>query len=484
MKRLHPGPGGEMKHSILEKKELVLITLVGIVIRLIDIARPFSGLYKWNEGHYATTALNYFKYGILLPMNEYGLDLTTPPLFTWLIYASFKLFGVHEWAARLPSLMFGILSVVIVYLIAEILYGKKVAVVSAFIATLSPGIVYFSRNTQLESMFTALSLAAVLFLIYYLKSGRMRWYYISIICLSAAIFTKYTTILIYPVLVWVWFKQGKHRWTKYENSLLLCYFILPLIPSILWTAQAVAMRPTLTAWYVSKPETPWTLISALNAFYKAVTIFIPEHFGHVFYYPLIISIPFLLISWRRHVVILIYTLPWLLLILVFPEFYLNNSYYHYSMLYGMAILLAYSTVTVGQVIGASTNLNLRVAGLWMLVLIMFLSIYQYNSEFHSYYTDFSKANETVPFYSAKLVASENVDHALVVADLPMTMFYLGGDPEYVKLAYTTQGLINAVEEEKYTYLVTYYEGNRTLREVLEDHDYFQIAPRAWKRPQN
>ncbi len=71
----------------------------------------------------------------------------------------------------------------------------------------------------------------------------------------------------------------------------------------------------------------------------------------------------------------------------------------------------------------------------------------------------------------------------MVADLPMTMFYLGGDPEYIKLAYTTQGLINAVEEEKYTYLVTYYEGNRTLREVLDDHDYIQIAPRAWKKSQ-
>jgi hypothetical protein len=151
------------------------------------------------------------------------------------------------------------------------------------------------------------------------------------------------------------------------------------------------------------------------------------------------------------------------------------------MLYGMAILLAYSAVSVGQAIGASTNLNLRVAGLWMLVLIMVLSMYQYNSEFHSYYTDFSKANETEPFYSAKLVAEENVKGELVVVDFPMTMFYAGADPAYVKPAYYTDGILEAIKQDKYSYFVIYYSANATVREALEEYKYIQIAPRAWHK---
>jgi 4-amino-4-deoxy-L-arabinose transferase-like glycosyltransferase len=472
-----------MKRQIHEKKELILIIAVGIALRLIDIGRPFSGLYKWNEGHYATTALNYFKYGMSLPMNEYGLDLTTPPLFSWFIYASFKVFGVSEWAARLPSFVFGIVSLVLVYLIAAALYEKKTAIVSAFIAAVSPGIVYFSRNIQLESMFTAFTLAALLFMVYYKETADVRWLVASGIYLSIAILTKYPAALVYPALLWIWVKHRDFKQGIQESAKLILFITLPLLPSLLWLLHAMSEKPALTAWYFNKPEVLWNLFTAGTSLYLALTQFIPEHFGNIFYYPLIIVMPLLLIKWRKHSVVLFFTLPWMLLILVFPEFYLNNSYYHYPMLYGMAILLAYSAVSIGHAIGSSTNLNLRVAGLWMMVLIMVLSIYQYNSEFRSYYTDFSKANETEPFHSAKLVAEENIKGELVVADLPMTMFYLGGDPEYIKLAYTTQGLINAVEEEKYTYLVTYYEGNQTLRAVLDDNDYVQIAPRAWKKSQ-
>jgi len=30
-------------------KNIILITLLGVALRLIDITRPFSGLYKWTK---------------------------------------------------------------------------------------------------------------------------------------------------------------------------------------------------------------------------------------------------------------------------------------------------------------------------------------------------------------------------------------------------------------------------------------------------
>lgn len=145
----------------------------------------------------------------------------------------------------------------------------------------------------------------------------------------------------------------------------------------------------------------------------------------------------------------------------------------------MSILLGYFVVLIAEKFGKSKTLKIGKPIIVLLVLL--ISLYQYNIYFHSYYTDFSDANEIRPFQSAKYVADMNSNHDLVVADLPPTMFYLGGDPEYIKLAYTTQGLINAVKEDKYTYLVTYYAGNRTLNETLQEYNYTQIAPRAWKK---
>jgi 4-amino-4-deoxy-L-arabinose transferase-like glycosyltransferase len=464
---------------IRKNKWLILTIFLGLIFRLIDIARPFSGLGKWNEGHYSITALNHFNYGIFLTINEYGLDLTTSPLFSWLIYFSFRIFGVHEWAARIPSLFFGMISLILVYLIAEKLYGYRVGLAATFIAAISPGVAYFSRNIQLESTFTAFALAALLFLIYYKDGYDIKWLIASGVNLSIAILTKYPAILVYPALIWVWFKQQNYSGGRREINRLLLYILLPVLPSLLWLYFAFSTNFTLTTWYFNKPEVIWNLGTAKTAFYLAIVKFIPEHFGYVFYIPFLLTFIWILKDLKRHMAVFLFTFSWFLLIFAFPDFYLSNMYYHYPMLYGMSILLGYFVVVIAEKFGKCKTLEIGRPIIVLLVLV--ISLYQYNIYFHSYYTDFSEANEISPFQSAIYVAEINSYHDLVVTDLPPTMFYLGGDPGYIKLAYTTQGLINAVKEDKYIYLVTYYAGNRTLNETLQDYNYTQIAPRAWKK---
>jgi 4-amino-4-deoxy-L-arabinose transferase-like glycosyltransferase len=472
-----------MKTSEADKRpnSVLSVLIIGLIIRLIDIAKPFSGLGKWNEGHYAMTALNYFNYGIFLPMNEYGLDLTTVPLYSWLIYISFITFGIHEWAARLPSLIFGMLSLIFVYHISKRLYDEKVALTATFIAAVSPGIAYFSRNIQLESMFTAFTLAAVLFLIYYKETEDTRWMLASGVYLSIAILTKYPAILAYPALLWVLLEKNKFKSSNQEKIRVFLYIILPVIPTLVWLLYAASTKPALTAWYFNKPEAPWSYLSAKTALYLAVTKYIPEHFGYLFYVPFLLILPLAIKEFKKHTTILIFLLPWLLLITFFPDFYLSNMYYHYTMLYGMAILLGFYVIKASENVKKGFNINLKIFKIVTIVIVLLLSMYQYNIYFHSYYTDFTKANETEPFQSAKHVARINKAHELVVVDFPMTMFYAGADPAYVKPAYYTEGILDAINQDKYSYFVVYYSANATMRRVLEEHNYTQIAPRAWYR---
>jgi len=471
-----------MMGLIKEYKTLLILTLLGVSLRLVDIARPFSGLYKWNEGHYAVTALNYFKYGLLLPVNEYGVDLTTSPFYTWLIYISFHIFGPVEWAARLPGIFFATASIVLVYFIAEAIYNRRAAAVSAFIAASAPGIIYYSRNVQLESPFTAFSLAALFFLIKYRKNGDHRFFLASALSLSLAVFTKYVAALTLPALLWIWFEKERFKGGgKTENSRLITYLTLSFLPAGIWAGLALIISPKLTAWYVSKPDAPWNVATMLSALYSAITNYIPQDMGSHYYYPFIIVLPLLILHFRKNSVMLIYTASWLTLIITFPEFYLNNSYYHYPMLYGIAVLLGAAVAEVETSLVGRDKTSFKSALAVATVLMLFLSLHSYNSVFQSYYTDFTETDEPSPFYSAKFVAAQNSGESLVIADLPMTMFYLGGNPANVKLAYTTQGLITAVESEKYTYVVPYYMGNLTLKTVLDEHGYTQIAPRAWKK---
>jgi 4-amino-4-deoxy-L-arabinose transferase-like glycosyltransferase len=318
-----------------------------------------------------------------------------------------------------------------------------------------------------------------LFLIYYKDTDDVRWLIASGIYLSIAVLTKYPAVLVYPALMWVWFRYGKYEGRKRETARQFSYVLLPLLPSLLWLFYAITTKPTLTAWYFNKPEAPWSLISAKMALYLAVTKFIPEHFGYVFYIPFVLIFFLALKDIKTHGAILLFTLPWLILIFAFPNFYLANMYYHYTMLYGMAVLLGFYITKAIEKIKEHPQLNMKLIGVVTFVLVMALSLNQYNVYFHGYYTNFTKVNETRAFESAKYVAEINTAHELVVVDFPMTMFYAGADPAYVKPAYYNDGILDAIKEDKYSYFVIYYSGNATIRTALKDHNYTRIAPLAW-----
>ncbi|MCF6297196.1 MAG: glycosyltransferase family 39 protein [Flavobacteriaceae bacterium] len=96
-----------------------LIALIGAMFFL-----PFLGrvhLFDWDEINFAESARemlvtgDYFRVRIgFLPFWE------KPPFFFWLQAASMKIFGINEFAARFPNAIFGIITLVTLYLI-----GKK-----------------------------------------------------------------------------------------------------------------------------------------------------------------------------------------------------------------------------------------------------------------------------------------------------------------------------------------------------------------------
>ena len=105
------------------KKYLIFIILFyAFCLRFPIIFQPFCGYHAWNEGHYAMTALNFDKYGLLRQMNDFGEDYTATPFVPWMVYLSFKVFGISELTARLPNLVFGIWYFIHLYIFS---YSQK-----------------------------------------------------------------------------------------------------------------------------------------------------------------------------------------------------------------------------------------------------------------------------------------------------------------------------------------------------------------------
>lgn len=78
-----------------------------------------------------------------------------PPMGMWLMAAAFKIFGVDEFAARLPSALLGLGTILFVYATAHHMFGKKsVGFTAALVVATSVWFVARARSGNLDTIFT------------------------------------------------------------------------------------------------------------------------------------------------------------------------------------------------------------------------------------------------------------------------------------------------------------------------------------------
>lgn len=114
---------------------------------------------------------------------------------------SFRLFGINEFSARLPIAIMGILSVIIVYLIADMMFNRRTAIFSAFIMGVNGYVLHFSRQFQLDTGLTFFTILAILFLIKWSKTKKDWQFYLFLISTILAIMVKVAAIFILLPLI-------------------------------------------------------------------------------------------------------------------------------------------------------------------------------------------------------------------------------------------------------------------------------------------
>ena len=96
---------------------------------------------------------------------------------------------------RKPMLIFGIISVVLVFLTALFLYGLKEAIAASLIYATSPIVVIGSRMVQAENGIIPFFLASILFLILYFKKNKEFWLWIAAFCAGISSLFKLSGII-------------------------------------------------------------------------------------------------------------------------------------------------------------------------------------------------------------------------------------------------------------------------------------------------
>jgi 4-amino-4-deoxy-L-arabinose transferase-like glycosyltransferase len=142
----------------MTRKDAVVITLlIGLGLWILGFQVSDVGLMHENEILYAESVRAMLDRGDwLTPYYRGAPRLNKPILFYWLILLSYALGGVSLYVARLCSVSFGVVGIVMTYLAGSALFDRKSGLVAALILLTSWGYLIHARYAMPDMVLTAL----------------------------------------------------------------------------------------------------------------------------------------------------------------------------------------------------------------------------------------------------------------------------------------------------------------------------------------
>jgi 4-amino-4-deoxy-L-arabinose transferase-like glycosyltransferase len=141
---------------------LAFYALLAAILYLPGLGRP--ALWEPDEGRYAEIAREMVISGdYVTPRDDFELYFEKPPLVYWAEAASIHVFGVNEFAVRLPAALCSVGQVVVTAGLAEVMLGATAGFFAAIVLALSPLFFGFARFATLDpalAFFLTAALAA------------------------------------------------------------------------------------------------------------------------------------------------------------------------------------------------------------------------------------------------------------------------------------------------------------------------------------
>ncbi|MGD1871604.1 MAG: ArnT family glycosyltransferase [Mastigocoleus sp.] len=154
----------------------------------------------------------------------------------WLIAICYQLFGVSEVSTRLPSMVAGMGSILLLYAIANIILNKKVAVLAGAILSLEFLWLQYSRLGTPDVPTIFLFLLAILALLASELNHRRRdfWGFIFGFSLALGFLLRSFMIFLPIIAILPYLLVENRRHDHLSNPMIYIGFVVGLIPSVAW----------------------------------------------------------------------------------------------------------------------------------------------------------------------------------------------------------------------------------------------------------
>ncbi|MDB5108793.1 MAG: glycosyl transferase [Candidatus Binatus sp.] len=197
-------------------------------VTAISIAIFFShlgsyGLWEPDEARYAEIAREMATGGSwIVPHLNYVAYVEKPPLLYWLTTISFHIFGINEFAARLPVAISALIGVLATYLFTLRTFGRRRAILAAAILATSPIYAVMAQVLTTDMLLTAMvTVASFAFFLHWREGGR--WCWLAYLAMGLGVMTKGPVGVVLPVLSIVLFLA----WNRELRGALGRFHVIP-----------------------------------------------------------------------------------------------------------------------------------------------------------------------------------------------------------------------------------------------------------------
>ncbi len=277
---------------------ITFLVLLGIVLRIIYTSLdPF--LNNWDERYHALVAKNMmtnpFKPMLRVdPIVPYDIHawcynhiwLHKQPLFLWQMAASMKIFGVSEWAMRLPSAIMEGLMVGLVFRITFLLTKNQITSIIASLMWLfsyyqleqTSGHIGMDHN---DVAFSFYILASIWAYIEYLKDFSWKWAILVGVFAGLSILNKWLTGLIiflpWGISLLDDFMRKKYFAQLKQFCIALCCCLIIFLP---WQIYILNTFPVLAKYeYAYNAKHIWEVVEKHNGSMLFYFWYFPSYFG-------------------------------------------------------------------------------------------------------------------------------------------------------------------------------------------------------------
>lgn len=193
------------------RKDIIMLTALSFVLFML-FAQAIP-IIDGDSAFYATIAKNIVKSGdwATLKFVNAGDIIDKPPLAMWLTAASFKIFGINEFALSLWQAILGVMTVILTYLMAKDTLGRQTGILAGLILMLSAQFFYIVRTPMLDIPLTFF-ITAVFYALFKLdRTQKPVYFYLAAVWCALALLTKGPVGAVIPILAYVLFKLLRRR---------------------------------------------------------------------------------------------------------------------------------------------------------------------------------------------------------------------------------------------------------------------------------